>query len=66
MKNLAKNRISCEKEFEMHVKMVYTFIKIRLAVLPMNQKRCWKENKTYRKLKKRQKYNRKPQTLSRQ
>ena len=32
----------------------------------MNQKRCWKENKTYCKLKKRQKYNRKPQTLSRQ
>ena len=34
---------------------------IRLAVLPMNPKRWWRENKTDCKLKKRQKYNKKPQ-----
>ncbi len=35
-------------------------------MLPMNQKSWCRENKTYRKLKKRQKYNRKPQTQNRQ
>ena len=37
MKKLTKNRISCEKRFEMHVKMVQAFVNFRLAVLLMNK-----------------------------
>ena len=37
----------CKKEFEMHVKMVQAFVNFRLASVDNEQKRWWRENKTY-------------------